>query len=191
MKRWALPFAVFWAQILLSAFVYQKLPRPGATGTTRAFVLFLGTPALTLVGFVFYHLLAKKMEARKSDTLAIVWILTFFFGVHALVLAMAIGLLKSLQQAMPIAVSILLVGLGPVMAQLEPNSAMGIRTKATLSSAVAWGKVHRLLGGLFPIAGALGLSALWLEGWTLIAAAVVPAFVALLIGVVYGLLVRV
>ncbi len=190
MKRWALPFGVFWAQVLLSAFVYQKLPRPGAIGTARALVIFLGTPALTLVGLAFYRLLAKTTDARKSDTLAIVWILTFFFGVHALVLAMAIGLLKSLQHAMPIAVAILLVGLGPVMSQLEPNSAMGIRTKATLSSTVAWGKVHRLLGGLFPIAGALGLSALWLEGWALIAAAVAPGFIALLVGVIYGLVVR-
>jgi uncharacterized membrane protein len=193
LTRWVLPLSIGWAELLLAAFVFSRLPpHPGASGERMA-ATFLGVPMLTFAAFGVFRIAAKRNphETGRSEDLAILWILAFLFGVHALVLAMAIGMLRSLQSAMPIAICVLLMGLGPVMAQLEPNSAMGIRTKLTLSSGSAWTKVHRVTGALFATAGVIALVGLWFEGWMLIAISLAPALLALLAGVVYGSLARV
>jgi uncharacterized membrane protein len=191
--RWVLPLAIVWAEFLLSAFVFTRLPKEIAIDPARALVMFLSMPVLTLLGFLVFRFSMERSAAERtrSEDLIVVWIVCFLFGVHALVLALAIGMIASLQHAMPIAICVLFVGLGPVLARLEPKSAMGIRTKATLASDAAWAKVHRTVGRLFPLAGAIGLSALWLHGWPLIFASVAPALLAILAGVLYGVFVRV
>lgn len=188
LTRVALPLAILWSGLLLSAFVYSRLPENTQLDPLRGFISFLAVPAISLVGFGAIRLARRKVGAvaGRGEDLVVAWVMTFLLGMHCLVLALSVGMIDSLERALPFATALLFVGLGPVLATLEHKSAMGIRTRATLASPAAWASTHRLLGWLFPIAGMAGLSAWWLSGWAALAVAVLPGVTALAAVIAYG-----
>lgn len=188
LTRWVVPAGVVWSELLLSAWVYtKKLDEPAQEPTTKLLIAFLGMPAFSLLLLVVLRFVAKRASSAHSRNgdLLIVWVVTFLFCIHAAVLAAVIGMF-SLSQAVPVAVGLLMIGLGPVLGSLEPGSAMGIRTKATLRDPVVWERTHRLASRLFILAGLLGLSALLFEGIWVLFASVVPAILAVVLAIIYA-----
>jgi uncharacterized membrane protein len=187
--RWYLPMLMIWASVLLSAWVYTNRVSEAAreAGGTRMLVTFAVVPAFALVILLVLRAIGrvKQTTSRHSDVL-VLWITAFLFAVHASVLAVAIGMIDSLDRAIPAATGLLMFGMGPVLMALEPGSAMGIRTRATLDDPDVWLRTHRLAGKLFMLAGAVGLLGLLFEGPTLIAVAIAPSVLALVISMVYA-----
>lgn len=76
-------------------------------------------------------------------------------GLHALLVATALGYPVDAGRWIPVGVGALFVVLGNVMGKVRPNYFVGIRTPWTLSSARSWERTHRIGGKLFVIAGIL------------------------------------
>lgn len=74
-------------------------------------------------------------------------------GMHALVLATALGYAVDAGRWIPVGVGALLVVLGNILGKVRPNYFVGIRTPWTLSSARSWEKTHRAGGRLFVAVG--------------------------------------
>jgi len=88
---------------------------------------------------------------------------------HGLVLAIALGANIDLARALYVALGLLFLLLGNVMAKLRPNYFAGIRTPWTLASARSWTATHRVGGRAF-VGFGLGflLMALVYQAWFLI-----------------------
>lgn len=186
--RWFIPAGIAWCGLLLSAWVYtKKLDEPAREVTPKLLLAFLGTPVFSLLLLILLRVMARRStsEPSRAGDVLIIWVLAFLFCVHASVLAGAIGMFP-LIRAVPVATALLLIGLGPVLGSLEPNSAMGLRTRRTLASAAAWHATHRAAAKMFVAAGIVGLSALFLEGRWVLIAAVVPAILAVVLAIIHA-----
>ncbi len=186
LTRWFLPLGVVWAAFLLSAWVYsERLPPDFRTASPTLLGVFLVVPSVAL----FLLLLLRRLgpTPSRAGDLLVLWLMTFFFLVHAAVLAVALGMLRSLVAAVPLAVSVLLLGLGPVLGQLEPGSPLGIRTAQTLAHEAAWIRTHRVAAWAFAGAGLLGLGSLFFDRWLRFGFVVLPALAALVASLVAGL----
>jgi hypothetical protein len=185
-----IPWVITWITVLMSARVWDWLPPNAKVDPAAAIFTFAGVPllalAVTLIGQRAEQTSASKLG--RASALLLSWVITFLAAVHAMVLAQAIGKLDSVLVAMPPAIGVFFLGLGPLLAMLEPGSPMGIRTKATLGDSARWRKTHLVLGVLFAISGGLGIaaSALGLDVQTRLGAAVVPGVLALIVAIAYG-----
>lgn len=185
--RWGLPVAVVWGSAMLSAWVHtSKLP-PGTPDLGwRGAAFFLTGPVVQVLALIgLRRALTRGTPSRNAD-LVVLWLMAFLFGIHAAVLAVGIGLLTSLAAAVPLAVAFLFLGFGPALALLEPGSALGIRTRATLADPVAWRKTHRFAAFAFVLAGLLAPAGLWFEGMLSLYVAIVPALLAVSAAILRG-----
>jgi uncharacterized membrane protein len=188
LTRWAMPLLLAWSGFVLSGWVYaKKLDEPARAPTPKLLLALLGGPAFSTLLLVALRLVARRAsrEHSRHGDLLVVWVMTFLFAIHASVMAATIGMFP-LRSGVPTAVALLLVGLGPVLASLEPNSAMGIRTRATLSDVGIWRRTHRLAGGLFVAAGIVGFASLPFAGRWVIFGSVVPALSAVVAAIIYA-----
>lgn len=181
--RLVIPVGIAWAGLLLSAFVYTRLPEATREGLAPARVAatFLAVPLMSLAALMLLRAVRGRVgaEPRRSEDVVVAWVMTFFLGIHCLVLALALRLIGDLATALPIATGLLFIGLGPALGALEPGSAMGIRTRATLASPELWRSVHRALALLFPLAGVAGFAGAWLPPPLGVWVAVLPGVIAL------------
>lgn len=187
--RWFLPLFIIWAGLLLSAWVYMnRIPEAlREDGGLRLLATLVAVPLFALgVLFVLRTVGRIKQRASRSGDVLVLWVMAFLFAVHASVLAVAIQMIERLDQAIPAATGLLMFGMGPVVHTLEPFSAMGIRTKATLSSERVWRRTHHLAGKLFMASGVIGLLGLLFEGAAMVAVAIAPAALTLVISVIYA-----
>ncbi|MDA0301544.1 MAG: SdpI family protein [Chloroflexi bacterium] len=76
-------------------------------------------------------------------------------GMHALLVATALGYPVDAGRWIPVGAGALLVVMGNVMGKVRPNFFVGIRTPWTLTSTRSWEKTHRMGGWLFLVAGVL------------------------------------
>lgn len=154
--RWAAPLLVVALGAGLSLWIELTLPRWTFAAATRMPAL-AGLPVIAVLVLVGVRLVSGR-TGRTGD-LVLVWLMLFLMGMHVLLLALGVGLLSSLEIAVPMATGLLFVGLGPTLASLEPGSALGIRTQATLGSAVIWRRAHKELGIAFSLAGVAAMAA--------------------------------
>lgn len=184
------PWVIAWATVLMSARVWDQIPKTLDVEPAQAVFTFAGVPLLA-----FALLLSSREAERRSgrrfgtgSSLVLAWVIAFFLAVHAMVLGQAIGKVESLMDVLPWAISVFFFGLGPFAVLLEPKSPMGVRTPATLGDDLHWKKTHAVLGGSFAIAGVVGLSGmlLGLDVPARIAASVLPGVVALIVAIAYG-----
>lgn len=182
--RWGMPAVVIWASLMLSAWIHtDKLPEDAEVAAATLALVFLSAPAAQIIGLLGLRAaLARRPPSRNADLL-VLWLMTFLFGLHAAVLAVAIGMLSSLGRAVPLAVSLLLLGVGPVLAFLEPGSPLGIRTRATLADPAVWRRAHRFAAGAFVLAGLVAPLGLLLEGVVALYAAVAPALLVVAVSI--------
>jgi uncharacterized membrane protein len=87
----------------------------------------------------------------------VVAVMLFLFYVHAISLALNIGLEFNMLQALSPAFGLLFYYIGILMGRARRNWFIGIRTPWTLSSEAVWNRTHRLGGRLFRIAGIVAL----------------------------------
>ena len=186
--RWGLPLALIGAALLLSAFVfYVKLPEPARILDGRTLAALLGAPGVALLVLSMLRGAARATgTADRGADLVIIWVVTFLFAVHAMVLGVAIGLVPSLRLVIPHGVALLLLGLGPAIGTLPPGSALGIRTSSTLSDDVLWRKTHLLAGWMLGVAGLIGMVGAQIGGRWALVAGIGPAVIAMIVALLYG-----
>ncbi|MCA9556194.1 MAG: SdpI family protein [Myxococcales bacterium] len=190
--RWGLPAVVIWAGLMLSAWVHtERLPQHTTASAGKLAAVFLGVPALQILALVgLRKVLARAGRTSAMADLLVLWLVVFLFGLHAAILAVAVGMLESLGRGVPVAISLLLLGFGPALAFMEPGSPLGIRTRATLASPAAWRATHRFAAVVFGLAGLLAPVGLLFEGAEALYAALAPALVALSLALARGALAR-
>ena len=154
--RWFIPLGVVWAQLFLSAFVFERrLPEGLRNDPSLLLVeLLLGTPGLSTVLLWGFRRLDQQDERRSSvgNTL-VIWVMAFMFMTHAIILGVVIGALEGLHPWMSFAVVFLLLGTASLLPALPPESPYGFRVLATRDHQ-QWRRIHRGL------ALSLGLSAI-------------------------------
>ena len=77
--------------------------------------------------------------------------MVFVMGVHAMVLAALLGLLRGREwadQLVPVMLGLTMIGIGNLLPRTRPNLAIGIRTPRTLSDRHVWTRTHRSAGYL-------------------------------------------
>lgn len=178
--RWAWPGAIIWTGVMLSAWVHtEKLSPDLKIELWKLVLLLLGVPALQLLCLLLLRKVLQPHEARSGDLL-VLWLVTFLFGLHAAILATAIGLIASIGKAVPIAVALLMLGLAPVLGHLGYKSPLGIRTSATLSDPDAWRRAHRFATVCFFVAGLAAPLGLLVQGLDALYVSVAPAVFAMM-----------
>lgn len=166
LTRWAAPLALVGAGGGLSALAATR----SAGGASSE--LLVGLPMLALL--VVLVVRAAAGPGGRVGDLVVVLLVAFLIGLHGLLLGAHLGLTDRPEAWVPLGTALLFVMLGPVVAGLEPGSAMGLRTKATLAGAEPWRRAHRGLGVVFALAGVLGaVPSLWGA----------PAFAIVILGV--------
>lgn len=183
LTRWGVPFAMIWAEILMSAWVYGRIGQP-VTSLRVASVL-LGGPVISLVMFVAFQLglRRKPLSSTWIEDLMVGWAFMAFLVVHAVLLALGGSLIRTAGQAIPGAVCLLLLLLALLLAGLPPRSAFGIRTPLTLADERAWRRAHRYAGWAFAGAGVLSLVSWAAHGAVQLVVAISPAVVALAVSI--------
>ncbi|MBV9580052.1 MAG: SdpI family protein, partial [Chloroflexi bacterium] len=135
-------------------------------------------PVITLVLLVGLKLLPRidPRGERYADFAAAYEILTlaiaaFMAAVYAVTLAIAFGAALNATRIILPLVGVLLVVVGAVLGQVQPNWFVGIRTPWTLSSEKSWSATHRMgrwvligLGAVLVVAGLVQTS------WALVGA---------------------
>jgi hypothetical protein len=100
-------------------------------------------------------------EANSRNVLAIydaimLRFMVFVIGVHALMLAGLLGLLRGREwagQIVPVMLGLTMIGIGNLLPRTRPNLAIGIRTRRTLSDRDVWTRTHRSAGYLMVALG--------------------------------------
>ena len=88
------------------------------------------------------------------DTITL-WVVVLILGVHASLIAAALGREALVPRIFSVVLGVSLVAMGNVMPRLRPNVIAGVRTRSTLSDPLLWRSTHRLLGVAFVLAGAV------------------------------------
>lgn len=156
--RWGAPLLLIAAMILLSLVIaFGPAPWRWAPHTRLTALTLL--PVVATVLWIGVRL-SIGVADRGAD-LVLIWLLGFVGAAHALVLLAATGVEVELARSAPWAGAVLIAGLGPLMAGLEPDSPLGVRTAATRRSPEAWRRGHRRLAIVFGlgavVVGGLGL----------------------------------
>ena len=150
---------------------------------SRAAVFFM--PGVVLAVSLLLFLL-PWLEPRRGNLLRSasayrwVWlgIVTFLSGLHALMLATALGHHVVLHQWVISGFGLLLMVMGNFLGKVRSNFVFGVRTPWTLSSDLAWNRTHRLAGWSFVACGLIVAICAWLmpdRAFVVVVAAIVVA----------------
>lgn len=88
------------------------------------------------------------------DTLGL-WIVVLVLGVHAGMIAAALGHDALAPRLIVVILGICLAAAGNVMPRLRPNLLAGVRTRETLNDPQLWRTTHRILGATLVMAGTI------------------------------------
>jgi uncharacterized membrane protein len=86
------------------------------------------------------------------DTIGL-WVVVLVLGVHAGMIAAALGHQTLAPRIITVILGVSLAAAGNVMPRLRPNLVAGVRTRATLADPQLWRATHRVLGAGFVMAG--------------------------------------
>lgn len=196
-SRW-LGFLLAVVAVGISIWAWPRLPdrvpthwnlRGEPDGYSARIVAVTLAPAV-LLGLAAVMQILPKIDPKRdnfpkySDSYWIVVnaILMFLLAIHIAIVGTGLGAPISMGKLVPIGIGLLFVVLGSVLADIEPNWFMGIRTPWTLSSERVWRKTHETGGRLFVIAGVViivvgffeGLATIFVTALAIAVAAVVP-----------------
>ena len=121
-------------------------------------------PAM-LIGISLLLLFIPEIDPLKANTQLfrteyngfIAVFALFMFYIHALTVAINLGLAVDMTQLMFPAFGLLIFYMGLLLGKAHRNYFIGIRTPWTLNSETVWNKTHRLGSKLFQFAGAITL----------------------------------
>lgn len=171
--------------------VYTKIPDRIATHfgingepdgwSSKVFAVF-GLPlvlaALHMIACIITNL-DERTEKQKITGILHFVIPATAFAVQTMIMLYALGILSDVPTVSVCILSVLFIVLGNYLPKTRQNSAVGVRTKNTLSDERVWEKTHRLAGYLMTAAGVISLviSFLGLALWAFViltAALIVP-----------------
>ncbi|MBX2811294.1 MAG: hypothetical protein KTR25_05780 [Myxococcales bacterium] len=151
MARWWAPLGLIWLEWLLSAYVIEKkLPRE--LRDTASPVLTGAMITLPLLSMLLLAVL-RRIDRRGDGYLIVLWGMTFFFVVHALVLSVVSGILPELHPSLMVATGIWLLGMGILLPLLPVGSPMGLHCRALVTNPGRWCHIHRWLGAGVVVSG--------------------------------------
>lgn len=134
--------------------------------------------------FIFLPALDPKRENYKLFESTYIYFRyifhIFFFGMHLMIIAAALGYPVDTGRLVMIGVSLLFMLMGNVMGRLKHNYFVGIRTPWTLANEEVWRRTHRLGAYLWTGFGLLGAILAFLKvnlGWIFILVLMLPAFI--------------
>ena len=181
MRKWA-PFVLVIAAVTASAILGPQLPNPipvhwnwrgNPDGWAPTAVGAWLTPVLMLVLIGLFHLLPRLDPMRANYErfwpeyqLMIVAVTAMLAGMHAAMLAIAVGYQIPIIKVAMVLMGVLFAVLGNLMPRIRQNHTAGFRTKATLSNEVVWSRTHRAGGLAMMVTGiVIALGALLPSSW--------------------------
>jgi uncharacterized protein len=123
------------------------------------------------------------------DTIAL-WVVVLVLGVHAGMIAAALGHEALAPRIIAVVMGISLIATGNVIPRLRPNLVAGVRTRGTLSDPLLWRATHRVLGRAFVIAGSITVVVGLLAPSFGLATAVIALIVACVVAAIGGVRAR-
>ena len=174
--------------------VYTKIPDRIATHfgingepdgwSSKVFAVF-GLPlvlaALHMIACIITNL-DERTEKQKITGILHFVIPATAFAVQTMIMLYALGILSDVPTVSVCILSVLFIVLGNYLPKTRQNSAVGVRTKKTLSDERVWEKTNRLAGYLMTAAGVISLVILFL-GLALLAFVILTT--ALIVPVIY------
>lgn len=174
--------------------VYTKIPDRIATHfgingepdgwSSKVFAVF-GLPlvlaALHMIACIITNL-DERTEKQKITGILHFVIPATAFAVQTMIMLYALGILSDVPTVAVCILSVLFIVLGNYLPKTRQNSAVGVRTKKTLSDERVWEKTHRLAGYLMTAAGVISLVISFL-GLALLAFVILTT--ALIVPVIY------
>ena len=174
--------------------VYTKIPDRIATHfgingepdgwSSKVFAVF-GLPlvlaALHMIACIITNL-DERTEKQKITGILHFVIPATAFAVQTMIMLYALGILSDVPTVSVCILSVLFIVLGNYLPKTRQNSAVGVRTKKTLSDERVWEKTHRLAGYLMTAAGVISLVISFL-GLALLAFVILTT--ALIVPVIY------
>lgn len=169
------------------------LAMPSLATVIWALFQVLGGPAGIRVARIIYRDVPDALLEMTTierfrvtyDTIAF-WIVMLVLGVHAGMIASALGHEQLAPRLIAVIMGVSLAAAGNVMPRLRPNLVAGVRTPATLRDPQLWRATHRVLGAGFVVAGLLtavvGLVAPAYGLMTAVATLVTACIVAMIAG---------
>lgn len=128
-------------------------------------VAFLLPTAITVTDLLLRSLCNRHpVDERSARTVLAIYdaimlrFMVFVMGVHTMVLAALLGLLRGREwagQLVPVMLGLTMIGIGNLLPRTRPNLAIGIRTPRTLSDREVWMRTHRSAGYLMVALGAV------------------------------------
>ena len=91
----------------------------------------------------------------KSYDTIVLSVVMLILGVHAAIIAGALGYTAAATRIIPVVLGVCLVMIGNVMPRLRPNWVAGIRVRRTLEDPQLWRSTHRAFGTAFVVSGVL------------------------------------
>jgi uncharacterized membrane protein len=157
----------------LGVFAYPHLPEQvashwNAQGQVNGYTSRISGVAflpLLLIGLSLLLLFIPEIDPLKANIQLfrpeyngfIVVFALFMFYIHALTVAINLGLAVNMNQLIFPAVGLLIFYTGVLLGKAHRNYFIGIRTPWTLNSETVWNKTHQLGSKLFEAAGAITL----------------------------------
>lgn len=92
---------------------------------------------------------------RKSYDTIVLSVVMLILGVHAAIIAGALGHTAIATRIIPVVLGVCLVMIGNVMPRLRPNWVAGVRIRRTLEDPQLWRSTHRAFGTAFVVSGVL------------------------------------
>jgi uncharacterized membrane protein len=91
----------------------------------------------------------------KSYDTIVLSVVMLILGVHAAIIAGALGYTAIATRVVPVVLGVCLIVMGNVMPRLRPNWVAGVRTTRTLEDPQLWRTTHRTFGTAFVVSGFL------------------------------------
>ena len=178
--RWVAVFGIPILAALVWALFQLGRSRSGLRLTRR---LFPGTPEA--LGDP-----ATIDRFRATYDSIVLWVVTLVLGVHAGMIAAALGHETLAPRIISVVMGVSLIAAGNVMPRLRPNVVAGVRTRRALTDPHLWRATHRVLGVAFVVAGAITIVVGLVAPRYGLTAAVIGVIVACIVATVGGLRAR-
>jgi uncharacterized membrane protein len=161
--------------VLAGAIAYSSLPeivpshwdfRGEVDGYSSRVWAAFGLPLINAAMVLLFHFL-PRIDPRKQNyqrfgrayRLLKILIIGFMTALHAVVLLTGLGMVLNVSLIVQLGVSLLFIALGIIMAQIEPNYFVGIRTPWTIADEDVWRLTHRASAKVWISAGFVSLIA--------------------------------
>ena len=123
---------------------------------------------------------------RATYDTIVLWVVVLVLGVHAGMIAAALGREDLTPTIVSVVMGMSLVAVGNVIPRLRPNVIAGVRTRSTLTDPELWRATHRVLGLAFIAAGAITIVVGFVAPSYGLATAVLTLVVACVIAAIGG-----